>query len=396
MRLRAPTNWDDALLPQLAELGVAVVYGKASDDGMGGGRAASLLPRVSMRAAREHIALAHRHGLRFDYLINASCLANRELTRKGHREIVGLLHRLQDLGVAGVTVSTPAMVGIVREHAPHLRVTVGVFALVDTPRKAQRWAALGAHQLTLHEHVLNRDFEALAAVRAATDVELQVIANNACLHHCAWGHSHAAHLSHASQAGFADGAFLDPCYLGCRRLLLQQPVEAIKAVWIRPEDVHHYEALGIDCLKLVDRILPTADIVRIARAYAERRYDGDLSDIVPGLRGMAMPKRIGGPSTLQKLAALAQYDPRQLRPLRSIEDTALRIDNRALDGFIDHFVAGPSCRLVDCEACGYCARWADKAMKVDEKAREQLEGAIGELTEALVEGSIHRGGRRRG
>jgi len=47
-----------------------------------------------------------------------------------------------------------------------------------------------------------------------------------------------------------------------------------------PEDLSLYEEMGYDRFKVVERDLPTPVMVSRVRAYAERRYDGNLLDLV--------------------------------------------------------------------------------------------------------------------
>lgn len=371
MLLHAPTNWDDELLPQLADLGIGSVYGKATRDAVGGGRASVLLPEVGLRRAGKHIQRARSLGLHFDYLINASCMDNVEVTRAGHARIVKLLQRVREYGADRVTVSTPLMVRLVAEVFPDLAVGLSVFALVDTPHRLSHWERMGVQQVTLREHYVNRDFAALRLLRDATELQLQLVANNACLAQCPFESYHAAALSHASQAGHASGGFfMDYSFMSCRRILLEDPIEAIRSTWIRPEDVPRYEQLGIDSLKLVDRVLPTEDLVRIARAYAEQRYDGDLADIVPGLRGFAMPR--AEPMRLRYMAHPLKANPLRLASMKELREfPRLRIDNRALDGFLDPFVAGLCCRATSCADCDHCGQFAERALRIDEDERRR-------------------------
>ncbi len=69
------------------------------------------------------------------------------------------------------------------------------------------------------------------------------------------------------------------------------------------------------------------------RAYAARSYDGDLNDLILG------------------------FD--QMEPYGRM---SVRIDNRALDGFIDFFQKKHDCR-VGCRDCRYCDDWAARALR---------------------------------
>ena len=63
------------------------------------------------------------------------------------------------------------------------------------------------------------------------------------------------------------------------------------ADWIRPEDLVHYEALGYDSFKLAGRNLPTEVLITRLKAYAGRRYDGNLLDLVQDFGCSGKPKQ---------------------------------------------------------------------------------------------------------
>jgi len=59
-----------------------------------------------------------------------------------------------------------------------------------------------------------------------------------------------------------------------------EPVNYVRANWIRPEDLGLYEKLGFHNFKIVERNTPTPILLERVRAYAARRYDGNLLDLV--------------------------------------------------------------------------------------------------------------------
>jgi hypothetical protein len=61
---------------------------------------------------------------------------------------------------------------------------------------------------------------------------------------------------------------------------LENPGEFLRARFIRPEDTGRYEDAGIDLLKISGRGRSATWLLRAAAAYARRRYDGNLVDIV--------------------------------------------------------------------------------------------------------------------
>jgi len=283
MRLSVATNFDPRLLEALEGYPVYEVFGKLPRDFVGGGRASYMLSPVSRRSLAEHVAQAHRRGIQFNYLLNAACLNNLEWTGRGQREIERLLAWLARIGVDSITVSLPHLLELIKRRYPQFRVKVGVFAGVDGVQKAKWWEDLGADGITLASLAVNRNFSLLAAIRRSVACELQLLVNTNCLQACPLASAHMVALSHASQAGHAAGGFLiDYCFLKCTQMKLREPVNYIRSDWIRPEDLHHYQALGYDRFKIAERNAPTEVMVRRVKAYTEGRYDGNLLDLVQG------------------------------------------------------------------------------------------------------------------
>ncbi len=281
MRISLATNFDDSLIDQVKKHPVEEIFGKLSSDVAGGGRASYQIVRVGRRRLEEHVRHAVQSGIRFNYLLNAACLDNREFTKKGQKRIRALLDWISEIGVGAVTVASPFLLEIVKNSYPQLRVRVSVFACVDHVRKAKMWEDLGADCIMLDSLLVNREFRLLRALRKAVQCDLQLLVNNSCLQSCAFSHYHMNTLAHASQSGHhSKGFFVDWCFLRCTMMRLMDPANYVRSEWVRPEDLHHYEALGYDHFKLTERGAPTPVLVRRVKAYSERAFNGNLLDLV--------------------------------------------------------------------------------------------------------------------
>src|ERR1019366_2643924 len=139
-------NYDPELVPALAPYPVDEVYGKFPTDGVSGGRPRYLATPLSEADLRSYIRLLDRHGIAFNYLLNGACFGNREWTRPWQKRVTALLTKLGELGVRRVTVSTPFLLELVKRRFPELRVRVGIYAQVDTPRRARFWEELVERQ----------------------------------------------------------------------------------------------------------------------------------------------------------------------------------------------------------------------------------------------------------
>lgn len=388
MKLSVATNFDDQLVEQLKDYPVFELYGKLPADLVGGGRASVMLAPLSPKKLRQHIQTVHRHGMEFNYLLNASCLDNMELARPGRRKIYRFLQRLKSIEVDAVTVAIPFLLEFIKEHFPQFKVRVSLFAEADHVLNVKHWAAMGADSITLNSPFVNREFATLAKIREAVSSDLQLLVNNSCLQSCPYTAYHKVLLAHGSQAGHRSGGFfVDYCYLRCSFLKLLESVNYIRADWIRPEDLHRYESLGYETFKLTERNAPTDIMVTRVKAYTERRYDGNLLDLVQPFSYPAAPKE----STWAKLRRLLWlgrylYQPWKARwsHLKDIKalaekrgmlhpfrgDPPVVIDNRALDGFLDSFPA-QGCRNRNCEECRYCGCWADRSVRIDPQYRQE-------------------------
>jgi collagenase-like PrtC family protease len=387
MRLSVATNFDDRLIELIRGYPVFEVYGKLPSDLIGGGRASLMLGPLSAKQLRRHIEIAHRRGIQFNYLLNASCLDNIELTRKGRQRIYRMLQWLRDLEVDAVTVAIPFLLEFIKHHFPHFKVRVSVFAEADHVLNVKHWAAMGADSITLNSPFVNRDFATLAEIRRAVTCDLQLLVNNSCLQSCPYTAYHKVLLAHASQARHSSGGFfIDYCYLKCSFLKLLDPVNYIRSDWIRPEDLPRYESLGYETFKLTERNAPTETMILRVKAYSERRYEGNLLDLVQPFAYPAKGQE-GGMAGLRRAWWLGRYLYRPWKArwshLRHIKELAEKrgmlhpsemdqpifVDNRALDGFLDHFPE--NCRGRDCERCRYCHRWAERAVQLNPQYRQE-------------------------
>jgi len=404
VRLSVATNFDPALVEAMREFPVVELFGKLREDAVGGGRAPYQLARVSRRRLAAHVQHARRSGIAFNYLLNASCLGNREMTRAGQKEIGELAGWLCDIGVASVTVSSPYLLTLIKTRYPGLKVRVSVFGGVDRVRKAQMWEEMGADCIVLDSILVNRELAALERIRKSVRCDLELLVNNNCLSGCALSPMHMNALSHAGQAWHGNrGFFIDWCFLRCAGMKLRDPVNYLRSEWIRPEDLPVYEGLGYDLFKIAERDIPTPLMVTRVRAYAGRRYEGNLLDLVQpyafrGVReddpyyrrglgwivrfflrpGLVNPVRM---LLLKRLADLCHMT----RPLA--EEAPVYIDNRALDGFLERFRES-GCRDVDCGECRWCHEFARKAIRIDDAYRARVLEAYEEVFRALDDGSM--------
>lgn len=358
MKLVVPTTFEESFIEALAEQPVGSVYGSLSEEP--GARAKKWLPTVGEEELEDHIAQCRARGIGFVYVMNASCNGNREFTGEGQRWLAERLGWLVDVGAEGIVTTNPYIIEMAKRRYPELRVTVSSLVNLDSVDKALFYESLGADALYLPEYI-NRDFKLLRALRKRLRCELALLVNLGCLIHCPLRDYHANFISHSSES-FAIGCYLDYSLAKCTQIKSVNPVEVIKASWIRPEDLSKYEKIGITQFKLGGREKGMDWVLRAVAAYSARKYSGNLNDLVIGLDGI---------------------DP--------FGEFPIRLDNRRLDGFIDFFTK-KDCRL-GCDGCTHCQEWLERAASVDgnpQKYGEDIERFLRRFTSGSFKAPLAR------
>lgn len=395
MILTVAANYDPSIVAQIAQYPVREVYGKFPVDFVGGGRPSYMGTPLRRRDLRQYVAALARHGIAFNYLLNSSCLGNREWSRRFHRRLTSLLGRLQDWGIHRLTVSTPFLLELIKARFPTFHVKVGIYAQVDTVKRAKFWEDLGADAINLESFSINRDFARLEAIRRAVRCDLQLIVNYPCLPNCPLQPYHQNGIAHSS-----DGSrrlFIDYCFLRCSRLRLQEPANFVRAGWIRPEDLHLYEALGYTTFKLLERGMPSPDLLKRVKAYSDRRFDGNLAEIL-------LPYGFRQPPKRQRFWLLRYFlKPWQIHIRRGwalldliksqgmlfpLNELPVRIDSAAIPAdFLEGF-RKRDCSQLDCRQCGYCDRIAEKAVHVDPAFRQAQLAKFLRIEQAMAAGTL--------
>ncbi len=376
MKLSVASNWDMELLDGLADIPeVTSIYAKLPFDVVGGGRAGVVLPTVDWDSATAHVHAAQQRGLSFCYLINAPCLGNLEQTQEGKKQILTFIGRLVDMGVNSVSIANLAVVALARHNFPDLAVRGSVLSWPTNLPRLKYQESLGIDPLIIPYSEFNRDFKMLQKIRSGLSCDMQLFVNVSCIYNCHYLAEHASCVGHASQLANncrQPHSFLDFYLWQCTRRRLLHPELFLMSRWIRPEDLHVYEAMGFDEFKIIDRSRSTPWLLRAARAYAARRYDGNLLDIL-SLEMLGDPDGFHSDIEDQVRQRMRHYTTeerhlmsRMLKLRRRLLSFDIRIDNAALTDFLDGFHK-IDCAATFCEDCRHCHQYAKRAIQFDRK-----------------------------
>lgn len=347
MQLNVPTNWSSELLEGIKDCPISTVYGRLPREIVGGGRPAAALPEISRKDVQTHIAQVRELGWDFNYVLNAACLGNLEYSQDGYNKIRELLDWMCEAGVTSTTVSVPYLIEIIKEHYSQLRVVASVFCHIDSIELAKFYQNLGVAEITIVQSY-NRQFKFLEKFRKKLDCDLQIIVNNACLLGCPYRRYHANINAHSSQSGQENLPFDYPV-ISCTRVRLSDPGEVVKSPWIRPEDLHYYEAIGINRFKLSGRTKTTEWLITAIKAYTERHSPDNFAELLSVPNGYGSYKR---------------------KSYSGVPLVDLVVNNHALDNFLPFFLKN-GCQLEDCRKCGYCDKVAMEAVLTDPMLNKQ-------------------------
>lgn len=353
MKYTVSTNWDERLIDELKGTEVITLFGKLNEDIIGGGRPPLKGNDISREYAQSYIRKAIDNGFEFNYLLNASSFANKEFNKQWHQKMLNFLDWLVDIGVGKFTITTPYLIELVKNRYPHIKVSVSSYCKIKSVKQAKYFEELGADDICLTEAV-NRDYETLKKIKKSVSASIVLIANNICTFHCPYSLYHGNYNSFSSQTD-EHKPITKPyfyCKNRCVHYKFERPEEFIKSRWIRPEDTGFYEDLGVDVLKIVDRVRPTDWILRAVRAYQNKKYEGNLMDI------MSLPIHVV--KTIEQTYKHIMA-PGQKGVAGPPDSFAPFVDNAKLDNFIKGF-AGKDCENEECDSCGYCNTFADKAI----------------------------------
>ena len=178
---------------------------------------------------------------------------------------------------------------------------------------------------------------------------------------------------------------------------MEDPSLFIKSAWIRPEDLPRYEKLGYTTFKLIERGMPSSDLLKRVAAYSARRFDGNLAELLLPycfeqsirrsrlwmLRYFFKPFQLA-PHKLLGLLDLVRSQgmlfPRKQSP---VHIDASQIPSDFLEAF-EH----RDCAATDCNSCGHCEKISRQAVCIETEHRRTSLKKYHEVLGALKSGRL--------
>lgn len=229
-------------------------------------------------ALKLHVFLdfAREQGIRTNLLFDQLCLGPGYASETRSRDMLRLVRSyVRRYGVAAVTVSSIADGERIKQALPDLAVHVSETMFVAYPEHARQVAHF-ADVITL-DRDLNRDLDAIGAVKDAAGKPVQIVANMACVYRCMLRVHVLNASSHYVDWGVRGGQ-------ECIARFARDPALLLKSTLIRPEDLGRYDDL-VDLVKLDSLFWDTDRLARLLDAYTSGAYSGNLWEIAGGGAG---------------------------------------------------------------------------------------------------------------
>ena len=262
---------------------------------------------------------------------------------------------LKNIGVNALTITNPYILMFVKKYFKEdFKVRVSTFACIDSYTKAKYWEDLGADYLCVDFVKVNRDFKTLKyMVDNLKTAKIEILVTNSCLKNCPMIYTHTTGLSHASNKDKNSNSYEDWSLFYCQKKELENIEEYIRSPWVRPEDIKYYENIGIEHFKITERGFPTEEFVKRVKAYTDRKYEGNLLDLIQG-HGVVAKDDL----KLQRQSVNSRKEIyEEIRRVRGLGrqrecERHIYIDNKKLDNFITFFIDNKC--TGNCNSCGYC------------------------------------------
>jgi len=290
------------------------------------GRSVEALPKIGFNELEEYIKFSKTNGINFNYTINSSHMGNREFDESQLKKIIKFIENLRNIGVENLTVTLPSIFELIKSLNYDFNLKVSVICQVTNANKALEYRNSGINRLVIDESII-RDFSELKRIRHAFGDGIEVIINAICSINCIYRMFHYNQISedslHASNEKSIN-YYVHRCLI--RRH--ENPGNLLRLGWIRPEDLHYYEAIGINHFKIQGRDnIINGDPVRVLKAYFNESYNGNLMKLL---------------DVFDSTMSFTSF-----------------IDNKKLEGFIKPFVENERFCKKYCDQCKYCNNFAE-------------------------------------
>jgi collagenase-like PrtC family protease len=352
-------NFDPVIIEKAAELnekykGKAEIkewFGSDAQNHLVTARPKWRLPDISKKDFEKFVRDSLDKNIVFNYTMNSIQPYGSKKEMVAHKkEIQDLVKYLESIGVYRITFANPMMAMFIREVSD-IELELSTIAHLDTVTQIKYFhETLGVNKFCGNIQ-RNRDRDFLINVAKYCN-ENNIIFESLCNEFCyVAGPDYATHcpyrdscyLCHATNVTKEDSMSYDnyPMHFCMSARDNHSDVAWLRSRWIRPEDLSKYNKLGLYYWKISGRTGSVEYVTKMMEAYMSQNWEGNLLNLWKPLQTIYSGK------------------------LEFTEDLPIYIDNKKLDGFIDHWMdKNFECSNVLCgKDCTYCKDFFEKNIK---------------------------------
>lgn len=343
INLNAGNLWTDEYLSKVIELNdqhkddgirVSSIFGSIAKL-TPTARSSDRLPYMEWSHMDKFVDRAKKNNIKIRYTLNASCLGSmQDFTHVWKNKLAADIKELHQIGIDEWTITSPLLMMTMKEMFPQDFFEVSTIAEIDTPLDVRRWQECGALGVNLSTNI-NRDFTAIRDI-VSTGTEVSILANEACLYHCAYRRDCYNLSSHDSRRG--EDLFDFYPFRYCNEVRMADTSEWLKAKMVLPQWMSIYnQQLGINWFKVAFRTHPFEVAIPILEAYMNQYYGGNYLSLWP---------------TIKKLGDTAEPADNQYISCSGLDDV----------GYFEHISQGLiKCNGNSCaKGCTYCQFTIDR------------------------------------
>ena len=255
--------------------------------------------KISRMEAEKKINEIKKEGFAFNYLLNSILPIKK-------KELLSYISWVNTLGVDIVTVANEENISFLNKNFPKIPINISIVAGVDRLKKIKNLLKNNRNikRITL-KHSLNRNqfiLKQISAYAKKSNIEIELLANELCFLDCFLIKKHYKESSMFSHESIIKKVKIDNFSLICNEKRVYNFFNFANTAWIRPEDVVHYERMGVDIIKIAGKTESTEYLYNTSKSFLEGRHDGNIMDLFS-----------------------RDWWPNSRKPI---------LDNRSLDGFL--------------------------------------------------------------
>lgn len=334
------------------------------------GRPDFRLANLSKEETANYIKACNDAGIKFNWTCNSIIPYGSKVNMYNHKkEFQDQVKWLEDIGVYRITVANPMLLEFIREVSD-IELELSTIMHVDTVTQIKYFHDTYKVNKVCGSILKNRDFKFLKnAAKYCNDngIIYEVLAQEFCgvagsnpktgtpyATHCPFRDS--CYICHSTNKTKEDAELYNTYPMNrCMSARYTTPEAWLRMRWVRPQDLHYYNDVGINYFKITGRTGSTEYIEEMINAYMSGVYNKNLLSL--------------------------------WKPLETIYNNKKESDYKApvyipcdkLDGFLDHWVDNPDfdCSDVECGVqCNWCKRFMEKIEKETAEETKALHAAV--------------------